>query len=312
MANAISALASSALLLPLPRINTDVAAPTVPAAPTVTPRALTLPPFPTPLAQAILQLLPAMTSISPRAEAAPTNVNAVQTPIAVMTIPIEARFPVTEAAPERSLAQIFQLQTPTPAAGNDDAQRAWAALSSGLLTPTLLRQAYGPDDDASASADPDAALIRAAQEAAAFIGNRLKVSVEFEQISLPDLFSIKESADSPLAALVERFMPAILGDLLLRDERIMLAMATTRTSFVPTSRIALRLPYVSGSAQTDAASRGHRRLYDASARERTPFTQRACSIRLAEGVVISGIQIATPILVDGRHWGCLRLAYRRN
>ncbi len=310
MASTISILVPGVLPLPLPRGETGAAqtATQTAAAPLPVPGVIVPVSLPAPLTQAVLRLLPPVPPATPRADAT-THLSLPL--IATASLLAETVLAPRDEASER-VSPAGWIFPPLPPAETTDAQRACSALSSGLLTPALLRQAYGLDAGIAATSNPDAALIQIVRQTAALIGYRLAIAVEFKQISRKDLFGIGEAPDTPLALLAQSFLPAILSELPFRDHRIMLAMATTRTSFVPTPRIVLHLPYQTSDARIAAASAGYRRLYDPAARDRAPFTLRPCNLALTPEVTVSGLQLSAPILVDGHHWGCLRLAYRRD
>jgi aerotaxis receptor len=158
----------------------------------------------------------------------------------------------------------------------------------------------------------DQRFIDQAQQLAGAIGAGFAAALARGEIAEADLFSAAlepaGTADgelprftAPFGRVAERLLPALQEPVLQLDRRVLFCVAAFRTGFVPTHHRAT--PEQGG------------RLYDdryglAAARTTRPFMLQAYQHADAGGAPVDCKEADAPILVNGRHWGAVRLCWR--
>ena len=165
--------------------------------------------------------------------------------------------------------------------------------------------------------------IRAAQEGAAAISALFEEALENGQILESDLFDenyqpiVGSNPQQYLAAFTrfaERVLPSIQEPPLERLGGIVLCVAVDRNGYAPSHNE--RFSHAQGpDVAWNAANCRNRRLYNDStgllaARSRDPFLVQAYRRDLGGGEFVLLKDASAPIVLRGKHWGALRVAYR--
>lgn len=169
----------------------------------------------------------------------------------------------------------------------------------------------------------DTPFIKAAQDTAAKIGALLEESLRRGEISAAELF---DERYQPLAgtnpaqhtarftSLLDRLLPDVQEPVLQTSERVVFCIAADRNGYVATHNRRYCQPQ-RGDLAWDTANSRYRRIFNdrtglASARNQRPFLLQTYRRDMGGGNFVVLKEAAAPIVVDGRHWGGLRLAYR--
>lgn len=170
---------------------------------------------------------------------------------------------------------------------------------------------------------PDTPFIAAAQETAARIGRLFEEAVRAGEVTAGELF---DERYQPIAGtqpaqhttrftgLLDRLLPAVQEPVLESSDRVVFCIAADRNGYVATHNRRYCQPQ-RGDLAWDTANSRYRRIFDdrtglASARNRRPFLLQTYRRDMGGGQFVVMKEVAAPIVVDGRHWGGLRLAYR--
>jgi len=114
-------------------------------------------------------------------------------------------------------------------------------------------------------------------------------------------------------SFTDRILPGIQEGILDSDERIAFCAAVDRNGYLPTHNA--KFSQVPGADPAwNAANCRNRRKFDdevglAAARSTAPFTVKSYRRDLGGGRQMLMLDVSAPILVQGRHWGALRLGY---
>jgi methyl-accepting chemotaxis protein len=171
---------------------------------------------------------------------------------------------------------------------------------------------------------PDTRFIRAAQAAAAAITARFEAGLRAGEITEPALFDTDyrpiEGTDPPqvlagCTTFTDAVLPPIQEPLLALDPRVVFAAAVDRNGYLPTHILRFSQPQRPGEPAWNAANCRNRRIFDdrtglAAARNRKPYLLQAYRRDMGGGSFALMQDVSAPIVVRGRHWGGLRLAYR--
>jgi methyl-accepting chemotaxis protein len=169
----------------------------------------------------------------------------------------------------------------------------------------------------------DTPFIHAAQQAAAEIGQLLERALASGVISLADLFDEDyqpvRDTDPPqhltrFVGLAERLFPPVQERLLGLSERVIFCIAVDRNGYVPIHNRKYSHPR-RGDLAWDTANSRYRRIFNdraglAAGRNQRPFLLQTYRRDMGSGHFIVAKEVDAPILVQGRHWGGLRLAYK--
>jgi len=169
----------------------------------------------------------------------------------------------------------------------------------------------------------DMPFIRAAQAAAAEIAALLTSALRDGQISEADLFDENYrpiDGTQPaqhltrFCALTDRLFPAVQEKMLGFSDKIVFAIAADRNGYIATHNRQYCQPQRTGDTVWNTAHSRYRRIFNdrtglASARNTRPFLLQTYRRDMGGGRFVLLKEAAAPIVVNGRHWGGLRLAF---
>lgn len=169
----------------------------------------------------------------------------------------------------------------------------------------------------------DTPFIRAAQETASKLGAALEHAVASGEIAMNDLF---DEAYAPIPGsdpqqvrtlfldVTDRHFPEIQEPLLQLDARVVFCAAVDRNGYLPTHNRKFSQPQGADVAWNTAHSRNRRIFADrvglAAGRSKQPFLVQTYRRDMGGGKYALMKDVSAPIVVGGRHWGGLRLAYK--
>jgi methyl-accepting chemotaxis protein len=170
----------------------------------------------------------------------------------------------------------------------------------------------------------DTPYIRAAQQAAAQVAKLLEDALRTHTIAATDLF---DAAYQPVAgsnpaqvttrfdALAERLFPQVQERVLGMSEKMVYCIAVDRNGYVACHNQKYNQPQRAGDVVWNTAHcRNHRIFNDrtglASARNQRPFLLQTYRRDMGGGQFVVMKEASSPIMVNGRHWGGLRVAFK--
>jgi methyl-accepting chemotaxis protein len=158
-----------------------------------------------------------------------------------------------------------------------------------------------------------------AREGAAAIAARFEADLQAGSIRLDELFdrqyqkipnSLPTKYKTRFDAYADQVLPALQEPLLARHEGLVFAIATTAEGYVPTHNQAFNHPQTGDPAVDTLKSRG-KRLFNDRTGIRCGSHQQPLLLQTYmrdTGELMHDLSV--PILVQGRHWGGLRLGYK--
>jgi len=169
----------------------------------------------------------------------------------------------------------------------------------------------------------DSLYIAAAQDAARRISAAFEGALREGEISREDLFDERyapiPNTDPPqfmtrFALLTDRLLPPIQEPLLALTPKVEFGMCADRNGYVATHNKKHCVPQ-RGNPAWDAAHSRYRRVFNdrtglASGRNRKPFLLQTYRRDMGGGNFVLLKEASAPILVEGRHWGGVRLAFK--
>lgn len=170
----------------------------------------------------------------------------------------------------------------------------------------------------------DTPYIRAVQELAAKISARFEQAVNSGEITLSDLFDqdYRPVAGSDPAQVMarcvdftDRVLPPLQEPMLTLSDRVIFCAAVNRDGYLPTHNRQFSQPQRPNDPAWNAANCRNRRIFDdrvglAAGRSKRPFLVQSYRRDMGKGSFVMMKDISSPIMVAGRHWGGIRLAYR--
>jgi methyl-accepting chemotaxis protein len=169
----------------------------------------------------------------------------------------------------------------------------------------------------------DTLFIEGARDAAARIGKLLSDAVATNAISMANLFDetyqLIPNTNPPqhttrFIGIADRLFPAVQERVLELSPKVVYCIAVDRNGYVATHNKKYCLPQ-RGDLAWDSANSRYRRIFNdrtglASARNQRPFLLQTYRRDMGGGNFIVMKEAAAPILVNGRHWGAVRLAFK--
>jgi len=169
----------------------------------------------------------------------------------------------------------------------------------------------------------DTPYIHAAQEASAQISKLLEDAVRTNAITMQDLF---DEDYKPIAntnppqhttrfiQLTDRLFPQVQERVLQMSEKVVFCIAADRNGYIATHNKKYSQPQ-RGDLVWDTANSRYRRIFNdrtglASARNQRPFLLQTYRRDMGGGNFVIMKEASAPIMVKGRHWGGLRLAFK--
>ncbi|WP_310459781.1 methyl-accepting chemotaxis protein [Sphaerotilus sp.] len=170
----------------------------------------------------------------------------------------------------------------------------------------------------------DTPLIRSAQAAAQRITELLDKAIAGGQIDLQALFDEQyqpiAQTDPPqfltrFVPLADRLFPEVQEQVLARGDKVAYCIAVDRNGYVATHNRIYCQAQRRGDVVWNTANSRYRRIFNdrtglASARNRRPFLVQTYRRDMGGGSFVLLKEVAAPIVVQGRHWGALRIGYR--
>ncbi len=167
--------------------------------------------------------------------------------------------------------------------------------------------------------------VLAAQEAATKLSTALGQALAVGRISEDDLFSTElrlvpgsdpEQFIAPFTALTDELFPAIQEAALTLDPSVQFCAAVTNIGYLPTHNRKFSEPQRPGERDWNIGHCRNRRIFDdraglAASRNSRPFLMQAYMRDMGGGQVVRLREVDAPIIVAGRRWGNLRLAYKK-
>ncbi|GIT92140.1 chemotaxis protein [Jannaschia pagri] len=244
---------------------------------------------------------------------------------------------VGDMARARERIQGVETAMTSLAAGNDRAQPIYDAIEtaahatahevrqarkrSGKMTDAceaLLQKAVeietdGPDHRFIGIAKDVAQDVTAAMEAGLAAG-RISREALFDFRYTPILGTAPQQHETPFAAFMDQTVQTIIEGALGRDPSVILCCPCDRNGYIPTHNLRFSKPQGPDPAWNNANCR-NRRIFDdrtgsKAGSNRAPFLIQVYRRNMGGGEFVLMKDISVPLIVAGRHWGGLRLAYR--
>lgn len=169
----------------------------------------------------------------------------------------------------------------------------------------------------------DAPFIQAAQQAAADIAGVLTQALQRGDIQQAQLFDENYQAipgSNPaqhltqFVGLADRLFPAIQERMLDFSDKVVYCIAVDRNGYVAAHNKKYCQPQRAGDVVWNTANSRYRRIFNdrtglASARNQRPFLLQTYRRDMGGGKFVLLKEVSAPIVVGGRHWGGLRLAF---
>lgn len=169
----------------------------------------------------------------------------------------------------------------------------------------------------------DMAFIRAAQQAAAEIGAALEQALRQGDISEADLFDENyrpiegtqpQQHTTRFCQLTDRLLPPVQEKTLAFSDKVVFCIAADRNGYIATHNRKYCQPQRPGDTVWNTANSRYRRIFNdrtglASARNTRPFLLQTYRRDMGGGRFVLLKEASAPIVVNGRHWGGLRLAF---
>ncbi len=121
---------------------------------------------------------------------------------------------------------------------------------------------------------------------------------------------------TPALPILESILPPILNPVLDSNQRIVFCVAVDRNAWMPVHNPQYAQPQRPGEFEWNYAHSRNRRIFDdraglAAARNIRPSLIQIYNRDLGGGTFVLMKEVDAPIRVFGRHWGGLRVAYKR-
>ncbi|MEO6277126.1 methyl-accepting chemotaxis protein [Roseateles sp.] len=169
----------------------------------------------------------------------------------------------------------------------------------------------------------DMPFIRAAQAAAAEISELLEDALRSGQIGQADLFDDKyrpidgtnpQQHTARFCQLSDKLFPNVQEKTLAFSDKIVFCISADRNGYIATHNRKYCQPQRPGDTVWNTANSRYRRIFNdrtglASARNTRPFLLQTYRRDMGGGRFVLLKEAAAPIVVNGRHWGGLRLAF---
>ncbi|WP_202683318.1 methyl-accepting chemotaxis protein [Skermanella mucosa] len=169
----------------------------------------------------------------------------------------------------------------------------------------------------------DTPFIRAVRDGAGRVASILEGAIDAGTLTLDALFDADykpvpgtspEQCVTRFSDAADRLLVGFLDGVLELSDRIVFCNAIDRNGYFPTHNTKYRHPQRPGDTRWNAAHSRNRRMFNdrvglAAGRSREPFLLQAYR-RDMGGTFELMKDVSAPILVKGRHWGALRIAYQ--
>lgn len=169
----------------------------------------------------------------------------------------------------------------------------------------------------------DTPYITAVQQLAAEISTRFSQGISNGEVSHADLFDRRyqpiagtdpAQVMAPCVRFTDRVLPAFQDRMLLLSEKVVFCAAVNVDGYLPTHNAKFNQPQRRGDPQWNASHSRNRRIFDdrvglAAGQSKRPFLLQAYRRDMGNGAFAMMKDVSAPIIVNGQHWGGIRLAY---
>lgn len=170
----------------------------------------------------------------------------------------------------------------------------------------------------------DTPYVMAVKRGAAAIGAAFSAALAEGRISRTDLFSRSytpipgsdpQQVMAPFTDLCDAILPAIQEPMLALSPRIVFCAAVDVNGYLPTHNRVFSHPQRPGQPEWNAANCRNRRIFNdrvglSAGKNTGAFLMQSYRRDMGGGQFALMKDVSAPIIVDGQHWGGLRLAYR--
>jgi methyl-accepting chemotaxis protein len=170
----------------------------------------------------------------------------------------------------------------------------------------------------------DTPYIQAAQQAAGQIGKLLEDALRTGTISAADLFdsnyvpvanSNPQQHTTRFVALADRLFPQVQERVLTLSDKVVFCISADRNGYIACHNQRYNNAQRPGDVAYNTAHCRNRRIFNdrtglASGRNQRPFLLQTYRRDMGGGNFIVMKEVAAPIVVDGKHWGGVRLAFK--
>jgi len=193
---------------------------------------------------------------------------------------------------------------------------------SGQLRSAVEAFLSGINSDAADETDADSQFVKIVMEQSAEIGRLFETSILRGDIAEADLFdedyhsiagTDPQKHITRYVDFTDRCLPDLQDTILAIDPHIVFCAAVDRNGYLPTHNRKYSQPQGNDPVWNATNSR-HRRIFNdktglASARNQKPFLIQTYWRDMGGGESQAMVEVSSPILVNDRHWGALRLGY---
>ncbi len=169
----------------------------------------------------------------------------------------------------------------------------------------------------------DALYIEGAQRAAQDIAQLMEQALRERRITLADLFdehyqplpgTNPQQHSARFCELADQLLPQVQERMLQLSDKVVYCIAVDRNGYVPTHNRKYCQPQRPGDVVWNTANSRYRRIFNdrtglASARNQRPFLLQTYRRDMGGGRFVLLKEASAPIMVQGRHWGGVRLAF---
>lgn len=185
------------------------------------------------------------------------------------------------------------------------------------LSETMIQKLFE-----SGGATSDQVLVQEVMQRAARLSAALEEAVAQGQITTADLFSQTyrpvpgsdpQQLIAPFTALTDRLFPPIQEEALQLDPKVVFCAAIDRNGYLPTHNLRFSQRQGKDPVWNAAHARNRRMFTDrvglGAGRSTAPFLMQIYRRDMGGGQFVMMKDVSAPIVVNGRHWGGLRLAF---
>ncbi|WP_037493881.1 methyl-accepting chemotaxis protein [Sneathiella glossodoripedis] len=193
--------------------------------------------------------------------------------------------------------------------------------ANGLLkvSETLIELLANSDHETE-----DSRFIALVKEKSARISEIFEQAVDSGKLSMEDLFDEEykpiEGTDpvqvlTTFTLFTDEVLPSIQEPVLEFDPAVVFCAAVDRNGYLPTHNLKFAQPQRPGEPDWNMGNSRNRRIFDdrtgiAAAKNQKPILLQTYRRDMGGGVFATMKDLSAPIVVKGRHWGGLRLAYK--
>lgn len=198
----------------------------------------------------------------------------------------------------------------------DQASQALGALTDNAEVLTSITARIGVET-------VDTPYINAVQQAAACVAHLFEQGLHKGQISEPDLFDERYTpiaGSEPLQHMTrftnftDAVLPSVQEAMLTLSPAVVFCAAIDRNGYIPTHNLKFSQAQRAGDVDFNSKNSRNRRIFNdrvglGAGQSRRPFLLQAYRRDMGNGEFRMMKDVSAPIVVRGRHWGGLRLAY---